>query len=378
MNASILPITQNRIVELDALRGIAAVAVLACHLPRGFWFGSTGVDLFFVLSGFLITTIILRSCDEPRFLATFYLRRSLRIFPIYYLTLLIAYSLNCLRQHPEDVSGFPFYLVYLQNIHEYWNGTPPPAKISINHTWTLAIEEQFYLFWPVVFVFFRRRIAFSLALLMIVSPLVLRHIGLSHWVLFGHTDGLAMGALLAWIIPWTNAIKGSARSACFAAIALVGFLAYAALYWQRCISTPNFTGDLYISDNVAISLISIAYFGLIGWFVCLKGHPWLSLFRNRYLVSLGTISYGLYLYHALIYGAFDTVVNYRLHLEDPWWLDVCKVGLSLVVAVVSWRWIEQPIVKLKDRHRYEPKTVDPIPPSRPEKRLLLRKVAKGS
>ena len=361
--------TLHRIVELDALRGIAAAAVLACHLPRGFWFGSTGVDLFFVLSGFLITTIILRGCDQPGFLTTFYWRRSLRIFPIYYLTLFVAYSLNSLRQHPEDVTGFPYYLVYLQNIHEYWGGTPPPAKISIHHTWTLAIEEQFYLFWPVVFFFFRRRIAFSLALLMVVSPLVLRQIGLSHWVLFGHTDGLAMGALLAWIIPRITSIKNELRSACFAGIALVGFLAYAAVYWQRCNSIPNFTGDLYISSNAAISLISVAYFGLIGWFVCMSGHPWLSMFRNRYLVSLGTISYGLYLYHQMIYGVLDTVVNYRLQMDDPWWLDVCKVSLSLVVAVISWRWIEQPIIRLKDRYRYEPLATKPVLELSPRERF---------
>ncbi len=156
--------TQNpasRIIELDALRGIAAVAVLVCHLPRGFWFGETGVDLFFVLSGFLITGIILRNLDQPAFLRTFYWRRILRIFPIYYLALLAVYSVNAFRSNPEDTTGFPFYLAYLQRLHGYWGGNFPVIP-SLAHTWTLAIEEQFYIFWPFALVLSRRRLALGL------------------------------------------------------------------------------------------------------------------------------------------------------------------------------------------------------------------------
>jgi peptidoglycan/LPS O-acetylase OafA/YrhL len=189
----------SRIVELDALRGMAAVAVLACHLPWSFWFGETGVDLFFVLSGFLITGIILRSRDQPSFLRTFYWRRSLRIFPIYYLALAFVYSVNAFRSNPEDMTGFPFYLVYLQRLPEYWGGNFPVIP-SLGHTWTLAIEEQFYLFWPIVLMLSRRRAAPWLMGLFVLFPVAVRYFGLPRSVLFAHTDGLALGALLAWLM----------------------------------------------------------------------------------------------------------------------------------------------------------------------------------
>lgn len=214
-----------------------------------------------------------------------------------------------------------------------------------------------------------------MAILMLVSPVVLRHIGLSHWVLFGHTDGLAMGAVLAWIIPRTSSVKREIQSRCFGGIAMAGFLAYAFIYWQRCQRIPGYTGESYLSDNVAISLISIGFFGLIGFVVCMSGCRWLAILRNRYLISLGTISYGLYLYHSVIYGSLDTIVNYRLQLNNPWWLDVCKVVLSLAVAIGSWRLIERPIMTLKNRFQYEPhSTVAESLSQRKEKILSAKRV----
>src|SRR3954469_9272181 len=110
----------RRIIELDALRGMAAIAVLMFHLPRGFWFGATGVDLFFVLSGYLISAIILRYREQPGFLGVFYYRRLLRIFPIYYIAILVTLGINSLRKTPESTYGVWYTLFYAQNIHYYW------------------------------------------------------------------------------------------------------------------------------------------------------------------------------------------------------------------------------------------------------------------
>ena len=349
--------TQNpasRIIELDALRGIAAVAVLVCHLPRGFWFGETGVDLFFVLSGFLITGIILRNLDQPAFLRTFYWRRSLRIFPIYYLALLAVYSVNAFRSNPEDTTGFPFYLAYLQRLHGYWGGNFPVIP-SLAHTWTLAIEEQFYIFWPFALVLSRRRLAPWLAGLFILLPFALRYLGLSRSVLFGHTDGLALGAMLAWIMLKTEGTSKERKGAWYAGIAIASFIGYWVLFWNLSSENVDFTGKDFIAFNPAISIISIAYFGLIGFVVCMSGYPWLAVLRNKHLVSIGTISYGLYLYHWIIYDHIDTVINFGWQMGDPWWLDVTKLGVSFVAAVISWRFIERPILCLKDRFNYRPR-----------------------
>ncbi|MCS7466976.1 acyltransferase [Stieleria sp. ICT_E10.1] len=352
------------IVELDALRGIAAMAVLCCHLPRGFWFGATGVDLFFVLSGFLITGIIQRNHDQPRFLRAFYWRRSLRILPLYYLVILMAYAVNLLRATPADTSGFGYYLVYLQNIHQYWGGETPPVDLALGHTWTLAIEEQFYLFWPVALLLLRGRAKWWLAGLFVVLPILLRGQGLPKTVLLGHTDSLAMGAFLAWIMIRTESVKRERQAVCYASIALASFLAYGAMYWQMCRQNPAFTGGEYLQLTLPVAVISLAYFGVIGLFVCMTGSRPLALFRNRYLVQLGTISYGLYLYHLVLYENLDTLVKFRWKLGDPWWLDVTKVIVSLAVAALSWRFFEQPILRFKDRFRYNDASVvasQPVP-----------------
>ncbi len=344
--------TPARIIELDALRGMAAVAVLICHLPRGFWFGETGVDLFFVLSGFLITGIILRSLNQPRFLRTFYWRRSLRIFPIYYLALLGAFGVNLIRSSPGDTAGFPFYLLYLQHIHEYWGSATPATDISLGHTWTLAIEEQFYLFWPVALVLSRRWVTPWLVGLFVVLPIALRYLGLPRTVLFAHTDGLALGALLAWIMLKTEQVKQKKKTACYAGIAIAGFIGYWAL-WKLTSANGDLTGKNYLALNPAISIISVAYFGLIGFIVCMSGSPSLAVLRNRHLVSIGTISYGLYLYHWIIYEIIDTVIKFGGKMGDPLWLDVIKVGVSFAVAIASWRFIEQPILRFKDHYDYD-------------------------
>ncbi len=117
----------RRIPELDALRGLAALAIVVYHLwvPQVTLLG-TAVDLFFVLSGYLITSIILGQVDQPGFLGRFYARRALRIWPIYYLSLLALVALSPLLPGPSRLDGLPYYLTYTQRIPDYWFGDVPP------------------------------------------------------------------------------------------------------------------------------------------------------------------------------------------------------------------------------------------------------------
>ena len=134
----------KRVPELDALRAIAAGIVLVFHLrPQSFPFGWTGVDLFFVLSGYLITSIILGHGDSPGFYRNFYMRRGLRIWPIYYLTLFVLLATNPLLDQPQPMRGLAYVLTYTQNTPLFWRKIPPLFHRAFDHSWTLALEEQF-------------------------------------------------------------------------------------------------------------------------------------------------------------------------------------------------------------------------------------------
>lgn len=348
-----IPALQNeaRIVELDAIRGIAAAMVLITHLPRGFWFGETGVDLFFVLSGFLITGIILRNCRRPDFLRVFYFRRALRIFPIYYLVFFGMVLINSVRRHPGPIDGLAYYLTYFQNVPLYWGGETPPLDLPAGHTWTLAIEEQFYLIWPALLIATGGRRVAPLCGFLVFCSLILRYLGLDRVTLLGHMDGLAMGGLLAAVEIHFGARARIGLNRIYAFLMLAGFAGYAALW--RDLSAGGYTGKDMVKSNGGILLVSVAYLGLIGLVQsgATKGRL-ASILRSRILIQLGIISYGLYLYHWPIYSYLDMIVKFELKQGDPWWLDLMKVAASLTVAVLSWKLIEKPILTLKDRFSY--------------------------
>ncbi len=324
--------------------------VLFCHLPLGFWFGETGVDLFFVLSGFLISGIILKNREKGGFLKVFYSRRALRIFPIYYLAILGMVLVNLLRTTPGRLDGIWYYLFYIQNLPAYWGGSTPPVELSVGHTWTLAIEEQFYLIWPLVLVTLRfNRVAF-LCLVLIVLPCVLRHFGLHRAALLGHTDGLAWGGLLAWLECSFATRYRVILNRAYLLLGLGGFAVYYFLWTSA--SASGFTGKEMVKLNGGIAVLSFAYAGLIGLVAAMSANRWLAVLRWRPLVHLGAISYGLYLYHWIIYEYLDTFIKFGLKMGDPWWLDVLKVLLSLGTAMLSWRFIEKPILRFKDCLQY--------------------------
>ncbi len=120
-------------------------------------FGWASVDLFFVLSGYLITAILIRYERSPRLLVNFYARRGLRIWPVYYLTVAAVVVLGPILPVPTKWDGLGYYVLYLQNLPMYWSGKVPAFSPYVAHLWTLACEEQFYLIWPALVVLFGRR-----------------------------------------------------------------------------------------------------------------------------------------------------------------------------------------------------------------------------
>jgi peptidoglycan/LPS O-acetylase OafA/YrhL len=338
-----------RVVELDSLRALAALGVLATHLNRSFGFGHTGVELFFVLSGYLITSIVVTNRRQPGFLRVFYARRCLRIWPIYYLALGTLVGLNLLRKHPEPMGGMAYYFTYLQYTWEYWQGTKPPTALPLYHTWTLAAEEQFYLAWPVLLLVVGVRYLKPLAVILTVMPLLVRHFWGAFDTLLGHCDGLAVGALLSTLI---SAVPTKATRAQRLLLPAVGLLALAGYFVNAWYIGRGLGAVQAARSNVGISLISLSYFGLIGLVVVLAGSRLLCWLRLPGLCYLGRISYGLYLYHLLIFEWIDAKLKFQMGYADTWRLDALKVGVTVAVAALSWHLIEQPILKLKERFQY--------------------------
>jgi peptidoglycan/LPS O-acetylase OafA/YrhL len=340
----------RRVKELDSIRGLAALSILAYHL----WFLNialfgTAVDLFFVLSGYLITTIILDNQMTERFIVTFYIRRSLRIWPIYYLSLFALVALNPLLPTPGSLDGLPYYLTYTQKITSYWFGHEPAFIPAFRHTWTLAIEEQFYLIWPaLIFVLGRRWLA-PLSLSLILAALVARSVGFNPWILLTHSDGLALGGLLAGLLNDRDRVREhpAAWRLAFGLIA-VGATGIALLGGPlfRAVGCPTAT-----HASVKMLALNLVFFAMVGLIVVDAGRPWLGWLRDRRLAYLGQISYGLYLYHHIAYFLWDDFATHHGFAGAPW-LDVAKLATTFGVAALSWQYIEQPILMLKDRFTY--------------------------
>ncbi len=351
----------RRVPELDSLRGVAALVVLLFHLDtRRFFPGWTGVDLFFVLSGYLITSILLKDGRSPGFLPRFYARRTLRIWPIYYLVLLGLVAVNPLLPKPASLASLPWALTFTQNISLYWGKQPPRPHPAFDQAWTLALEEQFYLIWPALVLWAGRRRLVPLCGLVIALAVATRDGGngfLPKYIerlLASRSDGFALGALLAWSLAdggWARVRPGLGRLG-FASVAALagGYLAlgswrYGAISFIG-LPTPMWPGE-------TIFAFGALYAGLIGLVAVEAGRWWLAPLRFRGLVYLGQISYGLYLYHVVVYwivDGCDPKVSFRY--AQPWPAQAVKILGSLAVAMASWHLIERPILGLKDRVRY--------------------------
>jgi peptidoglycan/LPS O-acetylase OafA/YrhL len=358
----------RRIPELDALRALAAIAVLFFHLnPARFFFGSTGVDLFFVLSGFLITDIILRFHHQPRFFINFYLRRGLRIWPIYYLVLISLLAANPFVPSPEPTAAWPFYASYSQNTPLYWGKSMPPFILAFDHSWTLAIEEQFYLVWPALVAWAGRKRVAWLCIATIAISWKLRSGGefllfffpppMSIRLLLARADGFAIGGLLAWFFLVRQSLSRR-QTTLITAAAAAGFAVAMIYVIQGCarVGPIRFLGLPTPADPantiLAVNLLAAA---LITAAATFQGNPATAFLRLKPLVFLGQISYGLYLYHYPLYWLIDRC-QFRYGDDLTNWAT--KLGATLLVATASWFLIEQPILQLKNRFPYSPPNSD--------------------
>lgn len=344
----------QHIPTLDGVRGLAALMVMAFHWCQGFSgslgpleparkfavFGQAGVDLFFVLSGFLITRILLNTLDRPGYFQNFYARRALRIFPLYYGFLIFFYlgwSAWFPSAHP---SGAPWYFAYLQNIQ----ATFGIAELSgPGHFWSLAVEEHFYLLWPfLIWCVPFRRLPWLVAVTIITSVvcrIVLQHYGFGvFYFTFCRLDGLAVGAMLAWLEKRDGGLLVWRKQT---SAGLIILLPITGLLW---IAT---TGKGLAWMQAFKFLLLALVFGAV---VCgvasgFWGRPVRRIFESRTLRWIGLVSYGSYVFHPF---CFELVSRF-LSSTSATLNFVAGFALTFGVAALSFYALERPFLSLKDR-----------------------------
>ena len=335
------------IPELQGLRGLAVLGVLFYHChPRleGTWvhsaslWGWTGVNLFFVLSGFLITSILLEAQGKPRYFRNFYMRRALRIWPVYVLLLAVCYAQSDWFIGPrpwEAIKASPWlaYIFFVQNLFHL---ALPPA---ISPTWSLAIEEQYYFLWAPLVRFLRRPWMLSAVLTaaLVASPLL----RLTYWAwitpthTLTHLDGIAWGSLLALGL---HTLPLSRRVWLWMGLGAIPLGLWAA---------ATVAGGTAFLD----SALAVAFAGAVLASIASTGarNPLSAALRRGPLPFYGRISYGLYMTHIMVFvffGWFDLRM-------DPYGIagNLAVVGFRLVattaVATALWYGFESQILKLK-------------------------------
>ena len=358
---------QKHLLSLDGLRGLAVLLVVFYHvfphrdtgilgiLSSASW---CGVDLFFVLSGFLITGILFDTQGAPNYFRNFYMRRTLRLFPVYIVFILFV----LLFPHPSN--GYPWWLTFLfiayaSNIvlfafPDFQFGLP----LVTGHIWSLAVEEQFYLIWPWLLTRLKTRrnilIAslsgslFALVLRLILSQTLHRSLWFLYLELPTRADALLLGAAAAMLYRQPGFLTNHLNK-----IRLTGALA-ALTYLAMCLRTHTF---FFVSNPIftwGYTLLALAAACLL--LISLPRASWTGrLLAHPFLRFYGRYSYGLYLFHQapaqydFLY--LDPIFARYLH---PLWLAailhfIVVLAAATALAVLSFRFIEQPFLNLKKR-----------------------------
>lgn len=356
--------TRSYYPALDGLRGIAILLVICCHnldfIPH-FELGWVGVDLFFVLSGFLITDILLVTKSGKNFLQNFYIRRILKIFPLYYGVLLLFFVIA-----PALQSLHVQYNYYQHNQAMLWLHLNnwlcivhirPIDSMLVNHFWSLSVEEQFYLLWPFIILAINdvKRLA-QVAYLVLVTCVLCRF---SCWMMYGEgtttfyfqymtrLDGLCVGSLIAiWRFDAFEQVKRKLLQLTFSVVA--AYIVLYALTKTMFHKMPHFPFLGY----TAIAVV----FGIIVLFAIEKRNMLSKLLlENKIIKYVGRISYGLYVYHWPVLCLFKIYllagfVNAGYSNSTSYIIvSLLALAVAIVVSIMSYHFFEKRILSLKDR-----------------------------
>jgi len=366
-----VPVRVDYFKNLDGLRAIAAFAVIFFHialffkLPQNaispflyFLFsfgghgGSLGVTFFFILSGFLITYLMFGEQEKNAKLNIpfFYLRRVLRIWPLYYLTVLIGFMAFPLFSrlageiYAETASPW-LYALFAVNFDHIYNAMPKSGILAVH--WSVAIEEQFYLLWPLVFYFFSKKKSFPyLLFLIVIGSEVFYLLGkssiISYYHLLSNFRFLAFGALLSWfcyfksenVTRFLNKINKPLNFIIY--VVCISLL----LFHQEIIDKFIFLKPLY-------QCILFLFFGFVIAEQNFSKNSFFKIGSFKFLTWLGKISYGLYLTHMIaIY-----IVLWIFRNDPRYFLPeiICTIALTILISYLSFNYFESFFLSLKNK-----------------------------
>ena len=360
------------IKQLDSLRAIAVFIVIVSHwLPKNLLVtvlqpGQLGVNIFFVLSGFLITNILLKSkiqaesigISKLAIIKNFFVRRSLRIFPIYYLTIFLVF----IFASPTTTTirhSFIYYLTYTTNLYFYhihsWDG-------MTSHLWSLAVEEQFYLVWPWVILFSPKQMLLPCIGAFIGIGVVSSYLTSAEYfgfiLPFNCLDSFGLGAFLSFILLYHSKQLTKFYHICSALAGICLLLLVASLVLQQPTLIPSRTAQSIVTLWVITHIIHRKNKGQTEFFVL----------DNKILIFIGKISYGMYLYHLPLAWDYDLLSRYVnkylpnfILQHEAYIVFVENFFILIGICWLSWVLIERPILRFKKYFEYQKDEVPSVP-----------------
>lgn len=362
-------ITNTNHKNLDGLRAIGILMVMAKHFYGSFidldvmW---VSIDLLFALSGMLISGILIETKDDPKYFQKFYMRRILRIFPLYYLLVVFFFIFaNYIISHPEELQYYTgkwiYFFTYTQNWCFIMNGLPDTPYLD--HTWSLAVDEQIYIAWPLLIWICKNpkqlillcggallfSLIFRVAYIYSLGPDNIHPFPYFHNT-FCRLDSFAAGSLLYCILKFNNEWVNRKRMTLLFIITLLIFITFGILD-----NNFDFTG--YWMSNFGFTLIGL-HFTTWLYFAVKRSYRFINkIFSNTILVYIGKISYSLYVFHwflfVLLAPRVSKLLSHYLHSSSFFFAASFCLILTFAISMLSYQYFEKPIINLKRKFSYK-------------------------